>query len=117
MRLIAGTLIAALLATSAVAQPPATAPTPAPAPQADPGVALGFGFSAQAWVERSRSVNRQFHPRSEAQADNVRPNSPSPAPISRISSDAHSRSSSNRGIHIRNGRSNRVTRLIRFNQS
>lgn len=40
MRLIAGTLIAALLATSAVAQPPATAPTPAPAPQADPGVAL-----------------------------------------------------------------------------
>src|SRR5690242_699899 len=33
MRLIAGTLLAALLATSAVAQPPA--PAPAPAPQVD----------------------------------------------------------------------------------
>lgn len=36
MRLIAGTLLAALLAASAIAQPPA----PAPAPQADPGAQL-----------------------------------------------------------------------------
>ena len=38
MRLIAGTLLAALLAASAVAQPPA--PAPAPAPQVDPAASL-----------------------------------------------------------------------------